>query len=212
MQKYRLTVVTALIVFVLTMLVLSPKTTTPPDSSGPFPNQNSGGTVPDVFTPPATDRSADVAREIADYITLKSEGLLAVPYTEIPDHGNGTFGVHYNAFITKTASEMTGADEARVRELIGEIFGLTTLHILKDSGPSLTHMGVQVIDPDIWWWGGHERGSSRIYIASKNDLLRISAPLGAQWLEAARENPQTLVMTGTLQELLERLQKAEENK
>ena len=74
-------------------------------------------------------------------------------------------------------------------------------------------MGVQLIDSDIWWWGGHERGSSRIYIASRDDLLRISSGAsGAQWLRVAQENPQPLVMDATLEKMLQLLREAENNK
>jgi len=177
------------------------------------PTISNGDQIIAGFTAPANGNSTDTARAIAYFITQKSDGLLAVPYVEIPDHGGGIFGVHYNVVITKNAETMNEADRKAVRELAGEIFKLTTKYIIDPAPTSLTHMGVQIIDPDIWWWGGHERGSARIFIAARDALSKVpDSASGTQWLEAASENPQKLVMDSTLQDLLERLRRAEENK
>ncbi|MDP4010358.1 MAG: hypothetical protein Q8P37_00655, partial [Candidatus Spechtbacteria bacterium] len=93
MPKYRL----AFIIFLLLIAVLlgifdsTGTNTAPGPTKNPMatsvPNNDTKDNPSAVFVPPSSNRSIDTARAIADYITEKSNGLLAVPYTEIPDHG-----------------------------------------------------------------------------------------------------------------------------
>lgn len=153
---------------------------------------------------------------IAETVTEESEGILVVSYAEAPVHrtreGNIHYGAHYNVFVVKRADLFTAAEDARVRALVGRIFQLTTEHIIA-LDPLFSHMGVQVFDADVWFHGGHERGSVIIYIANRENLLeRGSDDTPWQWFNTATEYPEVIIEQAVLQGLIQRLRSLEENK
>jgi len=126
------------------------------------------------------------AYAIADKVTQETQGLLAVTYAEIPDHGQGRFGVHYNVFVIKRTDLLTPSDIKKVDEFVAEILKLTTQEIIVNE-PSITHMGVMVVTPNFWFYGGFKRGPILVFEAPRAALLALGAnAIADDWLGAAR--------------------------
>ena len=153
--------------------------------------------------------STEQVREIADSINFQSEGLLKVPYAEILLHAHFlkvVYGVHYNVFIIKRADLVTLDDRNRAKTLVGEIFQLTTERVLSNA-PSISHVGIQVFDPDVWLKGGHKRGRVTLFIAPREKLLELRGSTDAlsQWLEAAVSLPMVVIFSSKFRSLINEL-------
>jgi len=139
------------------------------------------------------------ARAIADSITAQANGLLAITYIEIPKHRNTAgiyYGVHFNMFITKRTDLFDEADNKRTNELIGELFRLTAQNVFPDDS-LISHVGIQVVQPDIWSLGGHQRGYAYVLVATKELLLQLrdSGLPAHEWGSRTRITKQILVPT-----------------
>ena len=120
-------------------------------------------------------RIADLLNEEADQSGDSVRAAIRVTYAERVDHyaadGSVHYGIHYIVMIATDA----GSPEAIhiAEEVAGRIFMLTTEHVFP-THPIITHMGVQIIDPDAWFIGGHDKGSLRFYVAGRQDLERVA--------------------------------------
>ena len=114
------------------------------------------------------------AYAIADFISAEYGGLFVVNYAEVPDH-RGTFGIHYSMSVVKRFDLLGRSDKRCAPQAIGHIFRLTTLYVLQSlEAKKITHMGVQLVDPHIWFQnGGHRRGMAALFIADKERLFAL---------------------------------------
>lgn len=154
------------------------------------------------------ERGKEKARLIAQYVTQESDGLVFVTYSDIPSHGVSQetgkefFGLHYSLTLLRHSDEVTSEDMSNAELLAGRIFELSTQHILKDS-PAITHMGVQIVNPNAWFWEGQD---AHLYIATANDLLDLpnTASLDS-WFATASDTPILLITESQLRQILEQL-------
>lgn len=157
----------------------------------------------------SAERGKEKARLIAQYATQESDGLIFVNYSDIPSHGvsqqtgSEFFGVHYSMVILKHSEEFTPQDADTAKQLAGMIFKLTAQHLLRGT-PAITHMGVQIVNPDAWFWQGQD---AHLYIATSKDLLGLpdTASLDS-WFAAANDTPILLITEDQLRQLLEQLE------
>jgi len=216
LKKYKL-----LFVFALTSITLLLILGCSRSSEEPVPAPTTYATVAQPSTPTTAAPSAPAITggvnekiiAIAETVALESDGLIAVPYVEVLPHqrssGEVHFGVHYNVFVIKQANEITNVSRAKVRTFVGEIFRLTTEHVLANE-LTFSHMGVQVFDADTWFFGGHRRGSVRIYIAQKEELLALgSDPPFGYWMEVPTEYPEDVIFSSKLKDLIDNFQEPE---
>lgn len=134
--------------------------------------------------PPAiTGQTDERVQAIADLLNYEADqsddparAAIRVTYAERVDHyradGSVHYGVHYIVSIATDAGEPEALDVAE--DVAARIFQLTTEHVF-ETHPVITHMGVQIIDPDAWFIGGHDKGSLRFYVASREALERVAA-------------------------------------
>ncbi len=177
-----------------------------------IPQEPEPSPSPAVFTGTTQEKILS----IADYVTKSAVGLLVVSYAEAPPHfresGEVHYGVHYNVFVTKRADLLAPTDTTRVMRFVGELFRLTTLNVLAGE-PTFSHIGVQLFDANAWFYGGHERGAVRMYIANKADLVSIDDDaFPVVWLQAASEDREVIVTVAMLRSLLDELDKAKNQK
>lgn len=155
--------------------------------SGPADDQDPQS----VPSPEFSGTLEEKADQIASFVTVEAQGLLAVTYAEIPPHapreGKKNFGVHYNVFVIKHDDLLVRADIERLEELVGMILQLTTGHIVEDD-PLISHIGVQVFAPNMWFYGGHVRGWLKMYIATREALLTLDSDAPPrEWFFIAQE-------------------------
>lgn len=143
----------------------------------------------------------DKARAIGELVTQESNGLVHVSYVVIPSHGisqntgHEHFGVHYSMQILRRSDLVTGQELNRAKELAGRIFQLTTKHIIADNH-DVTHMGVQIVDPDAWFWDGTD---AHLYIATRDVLTSLPENAHASaWFNASSDTPVAFVPESAL--------------
>lgn len=153
------------------------------------------------------DRAIEKAYAISEYVTEKSDGLVSVPYVEIPTHrladGSVHYGVHYNVFVTKRSDLLTNSDREKVQELVADVLRLTTRHVIEpESSEVMTHMGVQLFDADAWTYGGHLKGDITVFEASRGNLTQVDDDAHyTQWLRAAFQSKQVIIPESALSNL-----------
>ena len=146
---------------------------------------------------PFEKRALTRAYAIADFINAKYSKLFAVNYVEVPNHGR-TYGVHYSMSVIKRFDLLDSFTFPCAFKVVGHIFRLTTLHVLKsEEAQKITHVGVQLVDPHIWFrTGGHPRGIARLFISSKEKLLTLlltNIP-AYKWVKSAQGYTEYLII------------------
>lgn len=170
-----------------------------------------------IYGPDATisdieneERAIETARLIGRFVGQESDGLIFVSFVKIPSHGissasgNEHYGMHYSMNILKRSDALTDEDEEKAHELAGRIFQLTTEYILKENH-DISHMGVQIVNPDAWFWTGTD---AHLYIAPRGELIDVDQDLPhAEWFNIASDTPITMLTESQLQNLLRELEK-----
>lgn len=166
--------------------------------------------------PPAitgqTDERIQAIADLLNYEADQSEDsarrAIRVTYADRVDHHNADgsihYGVHYIVVVAADAGDAVSLSAAQ--DVAGRIFQLTTEHVFP-THPKITHMGVQIIESDAWFVGGHEVGGIYFHVASRAALEQVAAHASSgpeQFLAVASENR---ISGGWLQGLINELQR-----
>lgn len=130
-------------------------------------------------------------QQIAQIVTAEYAGQLVVSYAENPEHrllsGRIYYGSHYIILVLPQTEPEPQISEQTWKTAVGRLYQLTYEHILRDER-EFTHAGVQVIEPDAWLIGGHNRGAIIMFEAAEEDLEKVSSsPYPSLWLAATSE-------------------------
>lgn len=147
---------------------------------GPIPEPKTS--VDDPVVPViegSTDRRvqtiADTLNYEADISTDPGRAAIRVTYAEKVNHSGAqqqpNYGIHYIVTIAADAGDTYDLDIAK--EVAGTLFMLTTQHVISVN-PLVSHMGVEIIEPDAWFVGGHERGGIRFWVRARASLEEVA--------------------------------------
>ncbi|MEX0877742.1 MAG: hypothetical protein WDZ40_02645 [Candidatus Spechtbacterales bacterium] len=147
---------------------------------------------------------------ISSIITDESEGLLKVVRADVPLHGQTSagydyYGAHYRVVVLDSVHNLSLEQVQEINYLVAKIFELTTKEILEDS-TNITHMGVQVLYPEIWslgFAGTDSADPSAVYVASRRDLLEVlrsNLTTTEKFLSVAQKEKVFIIRESQLQE------------